>query len=201
MIGIIDYGLGNIRAFANIYHELGLPYRLVSSPDELTELSHIILPGVGSFDSAMEALDKHDLIEALHKTVYELETPTLGVCVGMQIMALCSEEGEKKGLGWFNAKVIKIISKPNSPIPHMGWNKVRQLKSANLFHDIDQDSEFYFLHSYAFESDHSDIIATAQYSQDIGVILQSKNVIGVQCHPEKSHSAGVKLLENFAKLY
>ena len=201
MIGIINYGLGNIRAFANIYHELGVSYRLVSDPEELAQLTHIILPGVGSFDSAMEALENYDLIDALHHAVCELKIPTLGVCVGMQIMAQRSDEGEKKGLGWFDARVIKMVSKPKSPIPHMGWNRVRQLKPATLFNDIDQDSEFYFLHSYAFEADHDDVIATAEYSQDIGVILQSQHIIGVQCHPEKSHSAGIKLLENFAKLY
>lgn len=201
MIGIINYGLGNIRAFANIYHQLGVPYRLVSGPEELTQLSHIVLPGVGAFDSAMEALEKHDLIEALHHAVCELETPILGVCVGMQIMAQGSDEGEKKGLGWFNTKVIKIVSKPKSPVPHMGWNSVRQIKPARLFHDIDQDTEFYFLHSYAFEADHNEVVATAKYSHDIGVVLQSKNVFGIQCHPEKSHSAGIKMLENFAKLY
>lgn len=201
MIGILNYGLGNITAFASVYHRLGVPHRLVSDPKELAQLSHIILPGVGSFDAAINALEKHDLVNALHHAVREVEIPILGVCVGMQIMAQGSNEGDKEGLGWFDARVKKIVSKPKTPIPHMGWNRVRQLKRAPLFHDIDQDSEFYFLHSYAFETHHDDVIATAQYSQDIGVVLQSQNIIGVQCHPEKSHSAGIKMLENFARLY
>ena len=201
MIGIIDYGLGNIRAFANIYHELDVPYRFVTGPEDFDQLSHIILPGVGSFDSAVEALERNDLCDALHHAVFASEIPILGVCVGMQVMAKASEEGEKEGLGWFDTKVVKIISKKSAPTPHMGWNKVRQMESVSLFDGVDQDSEFYFLHSYAFQADCDGVVASACYSDDIGVVLQKKNVVGIQCHPEKSHSAGTKVLENFVKLY
>ena len=110
----------------------------------------------------------------LHPAVFAAEIPTLGVCVGMRVMAKASEEGKKEGLGWFDTKVIKIDSTKSAAIPHMGWNRVRQMKSLSSVEGVNQDSEFYFLHSYAFEADCDGLVASASYSHDIGVVVQKK---------------------------
>ena len=199
MIGIIDYGLGNIRAFVNIYRQLGIPHRLISKPEEVGKATHLILPGVGAFDFAMEALERRRLVDKLHHAVCVDRMPILGVCVGMQLMAVSSEEGNTAGLGWFDAQVKRIATSSQYPAPHMGWNSVRQLNPSNLFTGIQQGSEFYFLHSYGFDVDHICVIATTSYADDIGVIIQRDNIVGIQCHPEKSHTSGVTFLENFAR--
>ena len=199
MIGIINYGLGNVRAFVNVYNQLDIPCCLVSSPNELDGLSHIILPGVGSFDFAMEALERCELVDALHHAVCVEKKPILGVCVGMQIMARGSEEGRKAGLGWLDTQVNKIASSALLPVPHMGWNRVQQIGPSPVFEGIKQGSEFYFLHSFGFVADQNGVVATAKYVDEIGVVIHRSNIIGIQCHPEKSHSPGIRFLENFAR--
>lgn len=204
MIGIINYGLGNVKAFANVYKKLNIPAVIVNRADELAGADKLILPGVGSFDYAMQRLDASGLRSCLDEVVVGKEVPVLGVCVGMQMLCRSSEEGKLPGLGWVAGEVIKfdfsLLSKP-LPVPHMGWNGVKPMNDSLLFNGLDNASRFYFLHSYYFKAGRgSDVIATADYGGEFSCALNSGNIYGVQFHPEKSHHWGVRLLENFAKL-
>lgn len=204
MIAIIDYGLGNIKAFANVYKRLNIPHTFATTPDQLKSASKIILPGVGAFDHAMSMLNKSGLRDVLDDVVLEQKKPVLGICVGMQMMANSSEEGEMAGLGWVPGTVKKFnhtdsIIKEKCPLPHMGWNNIIIEKDDALFNNLDVDKRFYFLHSYFFDCDKKqDCIASADYGFKYTCVVQRDNIYGIQCHPEKSHHNGVALLKNFA---
>ena len=201
MIGIIDYGLGNITAFANIYKQINTEIIIVKNVNDLTKINKIILPGVGSFDWAIESLNRSGFRDALEKCVIFEKKPILGVCVGMQIMAESSEEGKEKGLSWIRGSIKKFTNNNSSeyyPLPHMGWNQVN-FKQSSIAKGID-NSSFYFLHSYYFESDdEKNILATSIYSKKFTSAISKNNIYGVQFHPEKSHKPGQKLLINFYK--
>lgn len=206
MITIVDYGLGNIKAFANVYKKLNIPTCYASTTEQLQQASKIILPGVGAFDHAMHMLNNSGLRETLDILVLEKKVPVIGICVGMQMMANDSEEGISKGLGWINGTVKRFnylnedVAKKH-PLPHMGWNNIDSVKASALVDNLDEYKRFYFLHSYYFEcADTSDIVATANYGFDYACIVNHDNVYGIQCHPEKSHHNGVSLLKNFAEL-
>jgi imidazole glycerol-phosphate synthase subunit HisH len=204
MIGIIDYGLGNIRAFGNVYKSLNIPAIVVKQPLDLKGISKVILPGVGAFDYAMQKLESSGIRAALEEKVLHHKIPVLGVCVGMQMLARSSEEGRLPGLGWIDGIVTKFefsLSTRATYVPHMGWNNVTPLKMNGLFEKLDSQSLFYFLHSYYFKcEERSDIIAVTDYGGVFASAVNSGNVFGVQFHPEKSHRFGIQLLENFAKL-
>jgi len=203
MIGIVDYGLGNIKSFLNIYNKLNIRAQLVSTQEELLASDKVILPGVGSFDYAMSVLDNSGLRDALNDIVLIKKVPVLGVCVGMQMMGDTSEEGVAKGLGWISGAIKKMsfVEYENLPLPHMGWNALNTVSEAPLFDNIPNHSEFYFLHSYYFDALYKDnILATADYPKTFPVIVNRENIFGIQCHPEKSHQQGVTFLKNFAEL-
>lgn len=206
MITIVDYGLGNIKAFANVYKRLNIDTLCASSADELENASKIILPGVGAFDHAMEMLDSSGLRECLDELVLVKKVPVIGICVGMQMMTESSEEGIRQGLGWIKGRVKRFSYSDNQnelryPLPHMGWNNISSVKDCALTKTLDNDKRFYFLHSYYVEcANQADIVATANYGFDYACIVNHDNVYGIQCHPEKSHHNGVSLLKNFAKL-
>lgn len=206
MITIVDYGLGNIKAFANAYKRLNIPASYAATPEQLQQASKIILPGVGAFDHAMHKLNASGLRETLDILVLEKKVPVIGICVGMQMMANYSEEGENKGLGWLDGSVKRFSYGSGEvaekyPLPHMGWNNIDPVKASALVANLDEHKRFYFLHSYYFDSANSaDIVATANYGFDFACIVNHDNVYGIQCHPEKSHHNGVALLNNFAEL-
>ncbi|MEO8172299.1 MAG: imidazole glycerol phosphate synthase subunit HisH [Sediminibacterium sp.] len=203
MIGIINYGLGNIKAFANVYKNLNIPIRLVSNVEELEQVDKIILPGVGDFDDAMMLLDKSGMRKRLDELVMDEKMPVIGICVGMQILAKSSEEGTLPGLGWINAHVKKFESTDliNMPVPHMGWNDVQPVAKSDLLTGLENDAKFYFLHSYYFDCENKEeAIAVTHYGKQFDSIVCSGNIFGVQCHPEKSHKYGITLLKNFANL-
>lgn len=203
MIGIIDYGVGNIKAFANIYKNFNIPYKIVNNVECLNNVSKLILPGVGSFDHAMQSLNNSGMREKLDELVLIKKLPVIGICVGMQMLANSSEEGELKGLGWINGIVKKFDNSKiaNNPLPHMGWNTLEINKSNNLFESLEINPRFYFLHSYYFECENkNDVLARAMYGDTFECIVNYKNIYGIQCHPEKSHYNGMQLLKNFGEL-
>lgn len=204
MIAIVDYGLGNIRAFANVYHNLNIPVIIAKNSKDLTEATKILVPGVGSFDHAMRQLANSGMRGALDQKVMIDKMPVLGICVGMQMLANTSDEGVLPGLGWIDGVVKKFILPEGSytmRIPHMGWNTIQPVNSNSLLKGLDNESRFYFLHSYYFKcTDPSNAIATTHYHNDFESAVNVGNVYGVQFHPEKSHQWGIRLLENFARL-
>jgi len=204
LITIVDYGVGNVQALANIYKRLEIPCLLAKSAAELAGASHVILPGVGAFDWAMARLQDSGMREALDDLVTVQQKPVLGICVGMQMMARGSDEGLLPGLGWFDAHVrrfdeAKFTSRTH--LPHMGWNDVEPVRTDGLLRDLGSDARFYFLHSYYFApNDPKDVLATTVYGERFACAVQRGNVHGAQFHPEKSHGWGIQLLKNFAGL-
>lgn len=204
MIAIIDYGVGNIRAFANVYKKLDVPVSIAKTESDLDGAEKLILPGVGAFDHAMMKFNESGMRSRAEQMVKN-GTPVIGICVGMQMLAHSSDEGKLPGLGWVDAIVKKfdVTKIPSTTrLPHMGWNTVKPVMPVNpLFDGFDEESSFYFLHSYYFScNNQADIIATADYGGPYACAINHKNIYGVQCHPEKSHHDGVKLLQNFSKL-
>lgn len=203
MIGIVNYGLGNIQAIANIYNRLNIAHCIVSEPQEMDAATRLILPGVGAFDWAMSRLNGSGLRESLERRVQAEGVPVLGICVGMQMMASRSDEGEMAGLGWIPGDVRKFsfeAAQATLPLPHMGWNDVFPSRPSPLFFGLEQDAQFYFLHSYYFAPhDSADTLVTAEYGFRYACSVGRGNVFGVQFHPEKSHHWGLSLLKNFAQ--
>lgn len=205
MIGILDYGLGNIRAFSNIYKSLDISHKIITTNSELKDVEKIILPGVGAFDDAMNKFNESGLRNPVQDMVLNEGIPILGVCVGLQMLGRSSDEGKEKGLGWIDAD-IKIFDTSNimhaTKLPHMGWNTI-EIKSNNelLFKDLNNKDRFYFLHSYYFDCDNQDnIIAQTHYGLHFTCAAKLNNIYGVQFHPEKSLKNGEKLLYNFSQL-
>jgi glutamine amidotransferase len=203
MIGIIDYGSGNIQAIATIYKNLNIEYQVITRPEDLNNANKLILPGVGSFDRAMEHLNASGMRDSLDQLVLKKEIPILGICVGMQMLANSSEEGNQAGLGWVDGTVKKLNKSSmlsNENLPHMGWNGVHPIKEEGLFKDMQRNQRFYFLHSYFFDcNQNSDILATTDYGSNFTCAIKKKNIMGVQFHPEKSHHFGVQLLKNYSE--
>lgn len=204
MITIVNYGLGNIRAFLNVYKRLNVEVKTAENAEDLRSASKVILPGVGSFDQAMELLEQSGMRETLDDLVLRERVPVLGVCVGMQVLARTSDEGVAQGLGWIEGRVkaLKSLKSVETlPVPHMGWNDVRPLSGNRLFDRLNSDARFYFLHSYYLHCDREeDAIAVSRYGTDFCCAVNSANIFGVQFHPEKSHHFGTRLLKNFAEL-
>ena len=204
MITIIDYGLGNIQAFVNVYKRLHIPVTVARTAEMLSTASKLILPGVGAFDHAMERLNESGMRAMLDELVLAKKVPVLGICVGMQILADSSEEGTLPGLGWVPGRVRSFHSVPgqdNLALPHMGWNDVVSFRGNPLFKGFEDEARFYFLHSFYFECGQSEhAAASASYGLDFSCAVAVGNVYGVQFHPEKSHHFGVGLLKNFAEL-
>lgn len=204
MIGLINYGSGNIYAIANIYKMLDIPFKMIDDPKELKTADKLILPGVGAFDETMNLLLSKGLKAELDELVLVQKKPIIGVCVGMQILSEGSEEGEVSGFGWVKGQVKKIdesklTSKPY--LPHLGWNSIKLQKEHPLFENIDCEQGFYFLHTYYFETQLEDnILTTSEYGKTFASAVINDNIMGVQFHPEKSHSNGIQLFKNYANL-
>ena len=200
---IVSYGVGNVQAFANVYHRLGVPWKFATTPAELEGATRVILPGVGAFDWAMQRLAASGMYSRIEHLVADEGVPVLGVCVGMQMLARSSEEGKLPGLGWIPATVCRFADNDvgvRTRLPHMGWNDVHVERNHPLFRNLDRP-RFYFLHSYYFLQDNvDDIIATADYFGRFTAAVGRRRIFGVQFHPEKSHQWGVQLLKNFAEL-
>ncbi|QPF72724.1 imidazole glycerol phosphate synthase subunit HisH [Roseateles sp. DAIF2] len=204
MIRIVDYGVGNIQAFLTMFKRLGLEATRARSAAELEGATRLILPGVGAFDTAMALLNQSGMRPRLEEMVLGQQVPVIGICVGMQMLAGGSDEGELPGLNWVPGRVKAFANTPaskNLPMPHMGWNDLKVRPGNKLFTDFEPEPRFYFLHSYYFEAeDKADVAATAEYGLDFDCIVSRGHIHGVQCHPEKSHHFGAQLLKNFAEL-
>jgi imidazole glycerol-phosphate synthase subunit HisH len=201
LLAIIDYGSGNIAALTSMFKLHKMPHFVSNSTQELKTADRFLLPGVGAFDPTMETLKKSGLVDLLQEQVVEKKKPILGICVGMQLLAESSDEGQAQGLGFIKGNVRRIDTrKLNHPpfLPHMGWNSIAVSKTAKLFSGVDLEKGFYFLHSYFFDAARpEDVAATTQYGGEIPCAVQNDNVYGTQFHPEKSHSNGVQVLKNF----
>lgn len=204
MITIVDYGLGNVQAIANIYKRLNIPVKMAATAGQLDDAKKIVLPGVGAFDWAMSRLNQSGMRERLDQLVNGKQADVIGICVGMQMLARRSDEGSLDGLGWIDADV-KIFDESKftgkTHLPHMGWNDVAARQADSLFRGMESDARFYFLHSYYFAPHHEqDVLATTDYNGPFVSSVRRGNVFGVQFHPEKSHQWGISLLKNFAEL-
>lgn len=204
MICVVDYGVGNIQAFMTMFKRLDLPATRAQCAADLAGATRLILPGVGAFDPAMQRLNQSGMRPALEVMVLGQQVPVLGVCVGMQMLATGSDEGQSPGLNWVPGRVRSFESNPLAaalPMPHMGWNDLAVKPGSRLFSGFEPAPRFYFLHSYYFDcDDDAHVAATADYGLDFDCVVSKGHIHGVQCHPEKSHHFGAALLKNFAVL-
>lgn len=204
MIRIVDYGVGNIQAFMTMFKRLGVPAQRANSPQDLADATRLVLPGVGAFDHAMTRLNESGMREKLEDLVLGQGVPVLGVCVGMQMLAAGSDEGHLPGLNWVPGRVRAFSLDPRSgsmPMPHMGWNDLSIRPDCRLFAGLGPAPRFYFLHSYFFDCDNgAHVAATTEYGFNFASAVASGSVFGIQCHPEKSHHHGARLLKNFVEL-
>ena len=204
MITIIDYGVGNVFAFQNVFKRLNIPSKIAKCENDLMGSSKLILPGVGHFDYAMSQLNNSGMRDRLDELVLKEKIPVIGICVGMQMMAHKSDEGTLDGLCWIDACVKKFDEATinhHAKLPHMGWNDVIPIKNHPLYKGLEQEAIFYFLHSFYFKcSNQENSISKTDYGINFSSSVQLDNIYGIQFHPEKSHSYGERLLENFAKL-
>jgi len=200
---IVDYGTGNLNSVKKSLDRMNVHAVVSSAPADILFSDKIILPGVGHFATAMSRLRSLNLVEALSEAVLVKQKPVLGICLGMEVMARRSEEGEGEGLGWFEAAIVKldISDKLKYKIPHIGWNQIQIRKKSALMNNIPECSEFYFLHSYRMELFESqDLLNETEYESVYPSAVEKDNIFGVQYHPEKSHDVGVQLLRNFVEL-
>lgn len=205
MVTIVDYGVGNLASIRNILKKISVDVIISSDASVIEEAEKLILPGVGAFDTCAQKLQQSGLMELLNKKVLIEKTPVLGICVGMQLMMVGSEEGVLPGLDWIKGKNIKFRQDQlptQLKIPHMGWTEVILNKPSRLFDNMYEEPRFYFVHSYHPATDsENDVLVYAQYGYRFVAGLEHENIIGVQFHPEKSHKFGMKLLDNFVKNY
>lgn len=204
MIAIIDYGMGNLKSVANTLDYLGYEYIITNSEESIKEAEKLILPGVGAFNLAMQNLIRLNLINILNIEVITNNKPILGICLGMQLMAIDSTEyGHTKGLGWLNGNVIEFdLKDKNLKVPHMGWNEIKLKKNdSKLFNRISDNTNFYFVHSYHFVTNDVNIIeATCNYGYEFVCAVSNDNIFATQFHPEKSQDNGLDVISNFLKL-
>lgn len=200
---IVDYGTGNLNSVKRCLDRMQANSIISSDRAEILAAEKLILPGIGHFGKAMANLKELNLLDALHEAVLVKKTPILGICLGMELMAKKSEEGNAAGLGWFDAEVVRfdISDRERYKVPHMGWNRVFIKKDSILMKNVDELSEFYFSHSYHVKiEDQTDVLNETYYEVGFPSAIEKEGIFGVQYHPEKSHDAGSRLLRNFVEM-
>ena len=203
MITIIDYGMGNLGSVLNMLKKVGAPARITNIPEEILKAEKLLLPGVGSFDTAMSRIGETGLLEVLNKMVLEKGVPILGICLGLQLLMEGSEEGKLPGFGWIKGKAYHF--KGNIPshlkVPHMGWNDISITKQCSLTEGFNEEIRFYFVHSYFIRvEDPANSMMTCRYGIEFEAAVHKNNIYGAQFHPEKSHKFGRQFLKNFAAI-
>lgn len=202
-IVIIDYGMGNIQSVYRKFSLLGITPIVSNDPTAIKDADKLVLPGVGHFAKAINNLKSLRLFDIMNEKVLVRNTPILGICLGMQLMAKHSEEGDCEGFGWIDAEVKKfeVNGFLNYKVPHVGWNQIEIKKSSKLMQGIKNFSDFYFVHSYLCKClDAADILNVSEYESPFVSAFERNNIYGVQYHPEKSFDAGKSLLNNFTQL-
>ena len=202
-MAIVDYGMGNLNSVKKKLDRLKTTASITSNPKDIIKADKIILVGVGHFAKAMKNIKELNLLDTLNEVAIIKKKPVLGICLGMQLMANDSEEGNSEGLGWLDANVRKmqVDDTLRFKIPHTGWNKITQSKKSRLMKGIPESSEFYFVHSYHLMSNEtSNILNETEYYFKFTSAIEKNNIFGVQYHPEKSHDIGEVLLKNFISL-
>lgn len=205
-IGIVDYGVGNIGSVQNMLRKVGAECESVSAPSKLEDYAALVLPGVGAFDSGMSRLSDLGLDSALKHYAKQDKSYLLGICLGMQLLMSSSEEGDLPGLGLISGIVKRfdfssVIDGASLKIPHMGWNEVRPKSGTPLFEGLEDQSRFYFVHSYhAVCESNDDVLATAKYGYEFACSIGKGKVFGAQFHPEKSHRFGLAMFRNFINI-
>ncbi|GAA0880914.1 imidazole glycerol phosphate synthase subunit HisH [Algoriphagus jejuensis] len=203
MITIVDYGLGNLGSIGNMFKRIGVKSQISNSISEISGADKILLPGVGSFDHAINEINQRGLAEVLNQKALIDKVPFLGICLGMQLLTKSSEEGNLSGLGYVDAKTLKFrFPDKKLKIPHMGWNVTKLKTPSQLTFDMDQEEQrFYFVHSYYVKCESpKNSIAETIHGLEFSSMIQNENIYGAQFHPEKSHRFGMKLFANFSKI-
>lgn len=200
MIGIVDYGMGNLLSVYNAFDYLGAAVTICKHPEDLGHVDRIVIPGVGAFKDCIEKINSTGFADALNDEVVTKAKPTMGICLGMQVMGKRSfEGGEFEGLGWFDAEIVKLTpSDPNLRIPNIGWNTLNYDRDCPLFKKLPAQPDFYLVHSYYVKLNNlEDRVATYDYTYDVTASVLKDNIFATQFHPEKSQEFGLQVLENF----
>ena len=203
MVGIINYGLGNLTSILNMHKRLSIDAVISSDRDVLKQADRLILPGVGHFRKGMENLQATGLQDFLQELVIVQQKPILGICLGAQLMTQFSEEGDVEGLGWVDARTVRFQPERlgNLKVPHMGWRDITPTSDTTILRDLPADPRFYFVHTYHFDfSIPDEVAATAVYGYEFACAFHKGNIYGTQFHPEKSHKFGMRVLQNFAHI-
>jgi glutamine amidotransferase len=201
-ICILDYGSGNIASVYNAIKSLNFLVVISNKKKDISESSHIILPGVGSFNLAMKKINKRLPVDFIKNQVINKSKPFLGICVGMQVLAEYGYENEKtEGLNWVPGHV-DLIKTQKLNLPHVGWNNLLKKNNSKILHNYKKEDDVYFLHSYIFKPKNlKNVIAICNYGEKFPAIIQNKNIFGFQFHPEKSQNVGMNLLNNFINYF
>ncbi|HOS83344.1 MAG TPA: imidazole glycerol phosphate synthase subunit HisH [Bacteroidales bacterium] len=202
-IAIVDYKMGNIHSVYKKMLHITSNIIVTNSAEEIAKADKIILPGVGHFAKAMKQIHELGIFNTLHEHVSIKQKPILGICLGMQLFANTSEEGNVPGFGWIDAHVkrFEISNTLQYKTPHTGWNEAFLVKDSNIMNNIEENTPFYFVHSYHYICNHQqDILLQTEYEYLFTSAVEKNNIFGVQFHPEKSHENGTKLLRNFVKI-
>lgn len=203
MIVVVDSGVANLGSIVNMLRRIGAAAEVSKDPNVIEGAEKLILPGVGAFDAGMRSITERGLIPALNTAVVKRKTPILGLCLGMQMFTRRSEEGGTGGLGWIDAETVRFsldVAQHDLKVPHMGWNRAQLCRQHPLFDSLEEESRFYFVHSYHVVVNDPDVaLAMTTHGYAFPSVIAQDNIVGVQFHPEKSHRYGMRLFQNFVE--